>query len=428
MFGDLRPDFGVIGEGERTIIELLRAIEGKKDFSKVKGIIFEKDGKTIRTENRPPLEDLDSLPYPDFDGIGFEESVNNCDPFINYACNAFDYPRIYPVMGSRSCPFQCTFCYHDTKYRSRSLKGLMKEIRWAVKKYKINMIMIFDDCFAVDKKKLHAFCKEIKKLQKEISWELKWECQLTVNSVDEEILKVMKDAGCDTISYGFESFSQTVLRSMKKPITPEKIDKALYATMNAKIGVQGLFIFGDIAETKETAQETLNYWKTRAMGQIGLGFIQPYPGSVIYDHCVKKGIIKDRLAFIKNDLANATNLYLNMTDSMSDKDFAELKKEVLESTGKYLKFSRPISIQHMGNRRYSIKVKCPFCKEFVEYKNGIIRNPRTYSLFLVCRNCKMRFFAVSRLAEIGYRFYPAARKVRDLQIKMKNYIGRLRSL
>ena len=116
------------------------------------------------------------------------------------------------------------------------------------------------------KKRLLEFCDGIKKLKSEISWDLKWSPQLTVHSVDGDLLKIMKEAGCELISYGFESFSPIVLKSMGKPITPQQIDNAIKETLKAKIAIQANFIFGDIAETKETAEETLNYWKNHCKG------------------------------------------------------------------------------------------------------------------------------------------------------------------
>ena len=84
---------------------------------------------------------------------------------------------------------------------------------------------------------------------------------MSVNNVDDELLRILKDSGCKVVSYGFESISDDVLKSMKKPITAEKIDNALKLTLKQGLAIQANFIFGDIAETKSTAYETLNYWK-----------------------------------------------------------------------------------------------------------------------------------------------------------------------
>lgn len=421
IFNDLKPDFGVIGEGEQTIVELLDAIKNNKPLSEVSGILY-RDGKNLTkiTQERTPVQDLDSLPLPDLQSFGFVEKLDKTHPNINFILNPFDYPRVYPLLGSRSCPYQCTFCYHDSRYRRRSMGNIMNEISLAVKRYKINILLIYDECFAVDKARMADFCKRINKLRKEIDWELKWACQMSPKDVDEEMLAMMYDAGCDSISYGFESYSPVVLKSMRKPITPQQIDNAFNWTLKHNVGIQANFIFGDVAETKETAKETLDYWKKNCKGQVGLGFIQPYPGSQIYKHCVEKGIIKDKLQFIKDDMN--TRLWLNMTDKMTDKEIMELKNEILNSQSKYTDYVVPKKINKMSKNIYQMDVKCPFCNKEMTYKNFLLNNRFSFGIFIICRNCHMRYFIVSRLHRIAYEYYPYARIIRDMQLNFLNYI------
>ncbi|MDO8517089.1 MAG: radical SAM protein [Nanoarchaeota archaeon] len=427
IFKNLNPDFGVIGEGEETIIELLDSLEKNKNLEKIKGIVY-KDGEGIIkvTEKRALIEDLNKIPFPAFEDMGFEEQLDNMCSNLFYPYNAFDYPRLYPLLGSRSCPFQCTFCYHEGKYRTRTMDNIMEELDLMVKKYKINMISIYDDCFAIDKKRLEEFCKRITKLRKEISWELKWSPQLTVRDVTPETLKMMKDAGCDTISYGFESFSLDILKSMRKPITPEQIDYAFKETLKAGIAIQANFIFGDIAETTETAKITLDYWKNNAKGQIWLDFIQPYPGSVIYKYCLDKGIIKDEIEFFKNLSLSSSN-FLKMSDKITDKEFKQLIGEVNYATSKYYQFTKPNYIKEMDRKNYyEVEVKCPFCNEVIKYKNCFITNKFSYSFNMVCRNCHMRFFITSGLRKLAFRYNSKIKFLRNFQVNMTNRFKRIK--
>jgi radical SAM superfamily enzyme YgiQ (UPF0313 family) len=429
VFNALNPDFGVLGEGEETIIELLTFLEKEKDLAKVNGIIYKNnEGKIIRTPKRKPIENLDSIPFPDFEGFGFSKQIDNFDCNYVYHCNHFDHPRIFPLLASRSCPYQCTFCYHDSSYRRRSMKNIMKELNFMVKKYKINTILIYDECFAIDKKRLLDFCKRITKLKKEISWDLRWTCQLRVENVDADILKIMKESGCEAISYGFESFSPIVLKSMRKNITPEQIDKAFKETIKAKIYCQGFFIFGDTVETMKSAKTTLSYWEKNCAGQIGLGFIQPYPGSEIYKKCIKKGIIKDELDFIKNKISQmgTRGLWLNMTDKMEDKEIKWLRNKLLDSTGKYFKFVLPLSLKQENKDHYCVEVKCPFCKTITKYGNCLIKNKFSYGFLLICRDCHKHFFVVSSFQKLAYRFYPIARTLRDIQKNIQDLINKKR--
>ncbi len=395
------------------------------DVKGVNGIIYSgNEGKVVFTKLRESIKNIDSLPFPDFEGLGFEEQLRNMS-FNNapYGC-IFDYPRVYSILCSRGCPFQCTFCYHclGLKYRIRSLDNIMKELENAIKKYKINVISIYDDLFSVDKQRLYDFCKRIKKLSNEISQEIKWTCQLSVINVDKEMLETLKDAGCYSISYGFESYSSIVLKSMKKPITPQQIDNAIKLTMQYGLAIQGNFIFGDIAETKETAKETLDYCKKNCMGQVNLGFIQPYPGSEIYNYCVKKGIIKNKLSFIKNDLP-ITN-WLNMTEKMTDDEVLQLKKEILETRTKYVKYITPLKIKkdksNKNQDRYELLIKCPFCNEEIHYKNFFLTGNRFYNDLTSCKNCHMRFHIASPLYKFALKHYQRLDLFRKSFLRLKS--------
>jgi radical SAM superfamily enzyme YgiQ (UPF0313 family) len=424
IFGALKPSFGVLGEGEETITDLLKTIESKKDLKKVRGIIFrESDGKVIKTPPRLPPKDLNSIPFPNYDAFGIEEQLNHITTNYAYYANLSDNTRAYPILGSRSCPFQCTFCYHDSRYRKRSLDNVMKEINLAVKKYRINMLTIHDECFATDNERLKEFCKRMIKLKKEISWDLRWFCQLRVEAADESVLKMMKKAGCVIIGYGLESYSLPVLKSMKKYTTPEQIDAAIKKTFSAKIALQSFFIFGDTAETKETARETLEYWKNHCKGQVGLGFIQPYPGSEIYKRCVERRIIKDKLSFLKN--LTIWN-WFNMTDKMTDREVRDLKRKLLYMVGKYTKFQRPIRLKKMRDGNYEVIVKCPFCKETLCYKNCQIENRLSYGFSLICRKCFLRFFVVSPFQKFAYANYSWIRPIRDIQLKISGFLEKKR--
>lgn len=426
IFSALNPDFAIIGEGEETILELLNALEYGKELRNVKGIMYRDRDKAIMTEKRAPPKNLDKIPFPDFDGLGLEEQLKHLRTNYFFHTNCFDVPRMYPFLASRSCPYQCTFCYHESTYRTRSLKNIMKELSENVRKYRINILLLYDECFAIDKKRLVDICNGIKKLRSELQWDLRWIAQVRVDAVNKETLRIMKEAGCEAISYGFESFSPIVLKSMQKNITPEQIDTAFRETLKANMAIQANFIFGDIAETKETAKVTLDYYKKNCKGQIGLGFIQPYPRSKIYQHCIKKGIIKDKLDFIKNKIgqAGSRGLWLNMTDKMTDKEILELKKEILNSTSKYCKFVTPISLEKEAKGTYKVRAKCPFCKKEITYGNCLLHSKISYGFYVTCRNCHMRFFIVSLLQKIGYRYYPYVRAIRDFYLNIKDFFKR----
>jgi len=406
MFSSLGIDFGVLGEGEITIIELLESIRrGVKEPKKIRGIMYkENSGKIIITDKRESIGDLTSIPYPDFEGFEFSKYLKHMSSNQQVYNQSYDYPLPYPLLSSRSCPFQCTFCYHSIgyAYRERPISDVINEIKKAIKDYKTNILAIYDDMFSYKKERLYEFCNEINKINKEIPWKLKWSCQLSVANLDRNLLKTMKEAGCELISYGFESYSQKVLDSMRKPITPEKIDFAIKTTLAEKIGILGNFIFGDVAETKETVKQTLDYWKKNCHGQLALGFIQPLPGSAIYHHCLNKGIIKDKFKFIKEIIYGKK--VFNMTNEMTNEEISALFKEIRRLRNKYMKHSVPMSVKKEREERYKLNLKCPYCRESLLYRNFYLQKRLLYRSHITCRKCHMRFYVLSPLMGLSRTF------------------------
>jgi radical SAM superfamily enzyme YgiQ (UPF0313 family) len=261
---------------------------------------------------------------------------------------------------------------------------------------------------------VYEFCKEIKKLDKKYSKNLLWHCSLWVGGIDEEILNTLKDAGCIVVGLGFESYSRKVLKSMKKPITPEQIDNAVKLCMKTGMSIEGNFIFGDLEETKETAKETLEYWKANCRGQVKLFFIHPYPGSEIYKSCIERGVIKDELNFIKNEIHHT---YIrNMTLNMSDEDFEELKKEAYRLTKNDIAYKILYKIEKTSEDKYDVHIECPFCKKKEVFKNCLIKNPKYFSAYIACRGCKMRYYMASRLYKFTMDNYV------KLDFLRKNYL------
>ena len=404
IFNLLKPDFIVIGEGEMTILELLECVENNGNLNEVAGIGYlGTDGKLVLTEARKAIKDIDSLPYPDYEGLGYDAYLEHMiprptDPYYDL----FDEPRAYPLVSSRSCPFSCTFCFHPIGniYRQRSVSSIMDELNFAINRYRINIIHIMDELFSYNKERVYEFCTQIKQLFKTIPWEVRWNCQIRVDKLDEELLTTMKDAGCYILSLGLESYSPAVLKSMKKKITPQQIDNTLQMTRRLNMTIQGNFIFFDAAETKETAYETLNYWKKSVYsgGGINLFYIQPYPGTSLYKHCVDKAIIKDEADFIEN-ITTWMAKPINMSNTMTDKEFRQFYIDIYEAERKYQKYVKPLSVIS-DNGKYEIRVKCPYCNIVSTYKNFTFDKYSYGIQHISCRNCRMRFYLQSVILKI----------------------------
>jgi radical SAM superfamily enzyme YgiQ (UPF0313 family) len=281
-------DYGVIGEGEITVNDIAYALENGEDIKNVAGVVL-KNGEV--TANQPEIADLDSLPFPDYDGFEFEltfrHGLTSTDVLAIETTN---------IVISRSCPYQCTFCFHTSgqKYRKRSIDNVFSEIDWLIEKYGITNFTFADELFISDKKFFNAFCERIK------PYNLKWWAQSRVDTVNDEILMKMKDAGCYTISYGVESADDEILKSMRKNITAKQIEAAFESAKRVGLECYGNFIFGDLKETEETIANSLDFKNSHPDYNIRIVWILTFPGSFLYKTTVKNGIIKDPVKYLKD--------------------------------------------------------------------------------------------------------------------------------
>ncbi len=282
-------DFGVVGEGEITNGELTRALEDGSSVCDIRGIVYRHEGEYVVTPSRPEITDLDTLPFPDYEGFGFEKILERVA-----SLQGINEKNTITMLSSRSCPYRCTFCFHSSgkKYRQRSLDNFFQELDLLVSKYGIKYLFIADELFAHDKERVKEFCSRIKQ------YNIKWWAQFRVSDVTQELVEMLKDSNCATMGFGIESADNRILKSMKKYITIENTEKALELVYNAGIGIQGGLIFGDVEETIETASNSIEWWKRNSRYGLTLNFISIYPGTPLYINAVKNGIIENEVNFI----------------------------------------------------------------------------------------------------------------------------------
>lgn len=383
----LDVDYGIIGEGENTMIDLAGVLERRGDPRKVNGICFlNKDGSFIKTKARDPIRDLDSLPWPDYEGMGVGTMLGFQNVIDEAAFNMMDNPRSLPMIASRSCPYACTFCFHPIGrvYRERSLDNFFEELDFLTGRYNINHLYICDELFTAKKDRLREFCERIKK------YNLYWFCQLHVSLIDEECIDWMADAGCTHAGYGLESASDKVLLSMQKKITREKIEFALKTTYDRKIGIQGNFIFGDSAETIETAGETLDWWSENRKYRISLSYLQVYPGSPIYAQAVKDGLIEEKEGELVQGAINITNIQGKAHDYFEAK--IGVFRETLIFPAKLTLFERQDEYNVHRGHPYRIGWECPRCGHNNLFSGAYVdRAYQSQNISLSCRNCRSVF-------------------------------------
>lgn len=434
MIRALEVDYGVIGEGEDTILDLLACIEQGTDPGSVASIGFVKDGAFQLTPSRGPILDLDRLPFPDYESFGLERALELMRPSDFWQRDIFDYPRVYTVVSSRSCPYQCTFCYHPlgNKYRQRSIDNVMNELKAAIPRHRINIVEIADELFSHNEERLVEFCAKFKEYIATLPWEIVWFCQLRVDKLKEEHLDMLIDANCHFVSFGFESYSAEILKSMKKHITPEQIHRAVHLVLERRLSMIAAFIFGDRAETQKTYRETLSFWKEHAQAGILMALVMPFPASELYLHCIERGLIKDRLDFIADHLFDPRNM-----TAMSDDEYFRMHVEILKAILQHHPYAVAISY-----RDETLTVRCPHCRKVTSYRNfdaaaqdkftSMLALPRSkliYHKMLTCRACRRKLAVRSPLFNLYLKavlpiFSPF---VLGTYIKLRKFLTRWRN-
>ncbi len=384
-------DFGVIGEGELTIVELIRAIESNSDLSCVAGIIYRKSpGSTelARTLERRVIADLGTVAWPDYEGFGGRVLVNNHISLNNYFYHTEAQPRCIDMVTSRSCPFSCTFCFHPSGkiYRERPLDDFFTELDHVAGTYGVNMVCIVDELFSLRKARLIEFCQRIK------PYKLSWMVQLHVNSADESIIELMKDSGCTYVSYGIESMSQPVLESMQKKSKVERIDTTLERTYRHKIGIQGNLIFGDTAETLDTANETMTWWASHRQYQVYINTLMVFPGSPDYIEAVRDGIITDRDQYVRENKCflniskiNNENLQVLcwLVSAWTRTLIVPVNNPVMAFTGRRHATRGPL---------FNLSWDCPRCSTHNLYEDSPLDDDDHQNFIrMTCRACLSRF-------------------------------------
>ena len=313
-------DFGIIGEGEYTMVELLKSFSQEMQIGDVDGLIFRQGSELVRTQRRAEIKDLDALPFPDYEGFNYDryliENPDMSDP-------AKKYTQV-SVVGGRSCRYNCTFCFHPsgTTYRQRSLDSIFKEIDYLVTHYKITYIALREELFATDNQRVAEFCERMKK------YDVDWSIQLRIDNINNELVRLLKPTRCRYIFVGVESASDKVLKSMHKGITLKQIEEALALLYESGITFRTGIIMGDTAETYETARFSLDwFYSVKKNYGLYVDMIIAFPGSIVYKRAIKSGIIPDPVRFLQDGCP-----IVNFS-SMSQQEFKNVMDEVQRING-----------------------------------------------------------------------------------------------
>jgi radical SAM superfamily enzyme YgiQ (UPF0313 family) len=264
-------DFIVRGEGEETLVELITAFQDGKNWRDIKGLAYQTPDGPVLTAPRDLIQNIDTLPEP----------ARHLIPLGRY--RALGLP--ISMTTSRGCPFQCIFCVGrkmvGAKVRYRSPKKIVDELAY-LGSLNFHQINIADDLFTASKKHCMAVCDEI--IQRQLK--IRWTSFARVDTVSRPVLARMKQAGCTAVSFGVESGSPEILRTIKKGITLDQVIDAVSMCNDVGVTPQASFILGLPGETSHTLQQTVAFAeRLKGMGVLhGYHLLAPFPGTDVREN------------------------------------------------------------------------------------------------------------------------------------------------
>lgn len=318
-------DYVVLGEGEITMLELVKALDNGLNASKVKSIAF-RDGKQIKiTPQRPLIADLDTLPMPAYHKL----------PMDKYRFVVWG-PEICVMVSSRGCPFHCRFCTEQkiwrNRWRGRSASKVVDEMELLNKKYGVKIIWFGDDCFNLNRNRNEQFLEESEQRKLDMKWYI--EARVDTLLRDADLVPRMARLGLFHVLLGAESSSQNDLKYLNKNINLTETKKAVALLKQHDIIAHTNFIVGLPHDTKESIQRTIAFAKLLDPNVAVFVPLTPFPGTELYDEMTSADLLTE------TDFANFDFITpVARTNSLSRR---QLQKEIIKA---YIQFyARPTKI------------------------------------------------------------------------------------
>jgi len=298
-----RPEVDIVvrGEGEETWREFCDVLEqgsrGAEEQSAIchlpsaicnlLGISYKApDGSVVHNPDRPPIKNLDTLPFPDYSLFRMSEYTN-----LQPTQDDVDGSRSFSIMTSRGCPYRCSYCsqsIYPARYRVRSPAHVVDEWRHLVRDLGAQEIGVLDDSFNVQRQRVHEICD---RLMAEGLSHVPWIMinGIRANLADRDLLAHMKAAGCKRTAFGVESGNQAILDSIDKHLTLDQVRAAFQAAREVGLETIGFFIIGLPGETEETMEDTIRFAIELDPLVATFSMLTPFPGTRVYQDILAGG-------------------------------------------------------------------------------------------------------------------------------------------
>lgn len=278
-------DYGIVGEGEHSLFDLLARLESGQSTGTVAGLAWRRDGRAVANPRAPYIDDLDELPPPAWDLL--PDFPHRFQPTI------FSYPKtpVASLITSRGCPFSCVFCDRSTSGR----KGRMHSVEYIVERCRhleglgVRHVLFLDDLFTVRRDRVVALCNAFL----DNGFRFTWSCTSHPNLLDLETMKLMKKAGCWQIAYGIESGSPRILDVVKHEVKIPRMRETLRLTREAGIRAKGYVMLGHPTEGLDSLAETLEFLKVVELDMCQITKFTPYPGTPAYPTIHQHGTFEE---------------------------------------------------------------------------------------------------------------------------------------
>jgi len=293
---DAPLDFILRGEAEQSFLDLLDRLQSGRSVEDVDGLVWRDNGAVRENPKTGFIEDLDRLPFPAHDLLPTAQYFKLALP-MGYG---FISPRNVPIVTSRGCPCQCTFCSSTNlwgrRYRTRSAENVLAEMDWLVEKFGIKELKIQDDNLTINRER----AKKIFQGMIDRPYLLHWNTPngIAVWTLDRELLTMMKESGCWSMTMAIESGDQEVLtRLIKKPLKLDKVREVNAMAEDLGIHRTAYFIIGFPGETRAQIQHSVTFARELHLHAWAIFIYNPLPGSELFQECVRRGYITEESFF-----------------------------------------------------------------------------------------------------------------------------------
>lgn len=306
-------DYVLTGEGDRSVVDLLEHLEGRRPIEEVAGCWYRRGDEIVSTSAAGRIIDIDSLPWPAWDLVPVDAYLDG------HHMVSVDRGRSMPVNATRGCPFRCTFCSSPqmwtTRYVTRSPEDVVAEIEHYVRTYGIRNVEFVDLTAIVRKSWAKEFCQRVIDSGLDITWQLP--SGTRSEALDAEVLELMVRAGCSNLTYAPESGDPRTLERMKKKVDLDRMLVSMRAAVDAGCNVKANFIFGYPGETTRSLLRSFRFLAKLAVAgvhDISIAPLKPYPGSELFAELQAEGVLPDPLDddYYRSLPLGAENLPLSM--------------------------------------------------------------------------------------------------------------------